>query len=97
MLSEDGTSAPESVRCSAARAGDEFAVEVKFHVREGAGGTPVGLAISPEVAEQIRHGGGTEQFGRAQRQTAHGAQLLLELTGHASIDGEMARVMRPWR
>src|SRR5207245_6309948 len=43
---------------------------------------------------QIGHGGGPEQIGRAQRQPADGAELLLELAGEARVEAEVPAVVR---
>src|SRR5690242_10929487 len=56
---------------------------------------PVGLSVSPQIAEQIRHGGRKVLLHGAERQTRYGPKLLLELAGHVSIEGEMTGVMRP--
>src|SRR4051812_25863361 len=81
----------------AAGPGFRLAVEVELDVGEAAGGLPVGLAAGPEVAQEVRHGGGAEELRRAQRQAADGPQLLLELAGDAGVEGEVAGVVRARR
>ena len=79
-----------------ARGGGSLAVEVKLDAGVGPEcGVPAGLAVGPEVAQQVDHGRGHDQVGRAQRQTAEGAHLLLELAGDAGLDRQMPRVVRP--
>src|SRR6185295_17104152 len=68
--------------------------EMQLDVGESAGGLPVWLAGFPEIAEQIRHRGGTEEISGAQRQAAYGAELLFELTGEARVESEMAGIVR---
>ncbi len=74
-----------------------FPVQVELHVGKRARGLPVGLARGPEVTEQVRHDGRPELVGRAERQTAHGAELLLELARHAGLDRQVAGVLRARR
>src|SRR5436305_713358 len=78
----------------AAGPGVGLAVEVKLDVGEVAGGLPVRLAAGPEVAEEVRHGGGAEELGRAQRQAADGPEPLLELACGAGVEGEAAGAAR---
>ena len=56
-----------------------------------------GSPVCPEVAEQVRHRRRAQQLGRAERQAADGAQLLLELAGDAGVEGEVAGVVRARR
>lgn len=45
-------------------AGHEFAVQVQLDFGESAGSLPVGLALLPEIAEEIGHGRRTILCGR---------------------------------
>src|SRR5919205_51971 len=63
-----------------------LAVEVQLDVGEGGGRAPVGLALGPEVAEEVRHRRRAQKLGRAEREVADGAQLLLELAGYARVE-----------
>ena len=74
-----------------------FPVEMQLDVRHGQRRGPIGLAVLPEVAQQVGHGRRPQQFGGAQRQPADGPHLLLELAGHGGVDGEVARVVRARR
>src|SRR2546427_532543 len=55
------------------------------------------FVLAPQVAEQIGHGGGPQQFRRAEGQPAHGAKLLLKLAGDAGVEGEVSGVVRTRR
>ena len=79
------------------RAGLDFTVEVKLHIGQRAGRSPAGLPCLPQIPEQIGHGSSCDEFGRAQRQTAYGAQLLFELTRVRSVDRQVPGVMRSGR
>ncbi len=79
----------------AAGLGFVLAVEMQLDVGEGARGVPIGLAVGPEIAEQICHRGGSQLLGRSQGQSADGAMLLLELAGDTGVKGEMPRIVRP--
>src|SRR5436305_8232857 len=81
----------------AAGTGVGLAVEVELDLGEAAGSRPVRLATGPEVAQEVRHGGGAEELGRAQWQAADGPELLLELAGDAGVEGEVAGVVRARR
>ena len=52
---------------------------------------------APEVAEQIRHRGRAQLLGRAERKPADRPKLLLELAGHAGVEGKVAGVVRTRR
>src|SRR5947207_4049924 len=60
-------------------------------------GRPVWLAILPNITEQVRHGGRTNQVRRAERQSANRADMLLELAGYAALDCPMPRIVRTRR
>ena len=74
-----------------------FAIQVQFQFRQRERRQPVGLAVPPDVAQQIRHGRGTQHFRATQWQPADRANLLLKLTGNAGVDGQMTGVVRAWR
>lgn len=59
-VSEDGEVAHFS-----AGAGFEFAIEVDLHVPETAEGGPIGGAGFPDIAQEVDHGGRSEEFGGA--------------------------------
>ena len=61
------------------------------------GGRPVRLAVRPQIAEQVGHRRRLQQLGRAERQAADRAQLLLELAGAAGVERQVAGVVRPRR
>ena len=78
-------------------AGRPLAVEVERDARIAAqGGVPPRLAagLGPQVAEQVDHRRRHHQVGRAQRQAAEGAHLLLELAGDGRLDRQVPRVVR---
>ena len=58
---------------------------------------PIGFPTLPNIAEEIRHRRRAQNFGRAQRQTADRAHLLLELARGAGFDRPMAGIVRPRR
>src|SRR5215210_9122399 len=74
-----------------------LAVEVELDLGKAAGGGPIGLAVLPEVAQEVRHGGGAQELGRAQGEAGDGPELLLELAGDAGVEGEVAGVVRARR
>ncbi len=74
-----------------------FAVQVQGNAGGCQRRRPFGFAPLPLVAEQVRHGRRAQHRGRPERQAADGADLLLELTGHAGVDGQVARVVRARR
>ena len=74
-----------------------FPVQVELHVRESTGGRPVRLALGPQLPEQIRHRCRLQQLGRAEREAADRAHLLLELTRHRRIERQVAGVVGPRR
>src|SRR5206468_4314738 len=57
----------------------------------------VRFTVGPEVAEEICHCRGFEHARRSERESANRAQLLLELTGDARVEGEMAGIVRARR
>ena len=56
------------------------------------GSVPARLATgeTPQVTQEIDHCRRHDQVGRAQRQSAQGAHLLLELAGDAGFDRQMS-------
>ena len=76
--------------------GTGLAIEVEGGSGGIENGGPVGrsIFICPNIAQEVKHGTGLFQSGRAEGQSANGPGLLLELRGHASIDGMVAGVMR---
>ena len=56
-----------------------------------------GVPVVPEIAEKIGHRGRLQQIGRAERQPADGAQLLLELAGATGVERQMPGVVRTRR
>lgn len=74
--------------------GRGFAVEVDGNGRVGSEGSiPAGGVREPEVAEEVGHGGGSPEVGRAEREAAEGPDLLGELGGFGGLDGEVAGVV----
>src|SRR5688572_1047543 len=63
------------------RLGVALAVEVEPDARPRQRLRPTRLAVLPEIAEQVGHGRRPQQIGRAERQAADRAELLLELAG----------------
>jgi hypothetical protein len=68
----------------------KFAIQVQLDFRYQEGSSPIGLAVRPEIAEQIRHGCRPQKLSRAERHPAYGSQLLLELAGHACINRQVS-------
>src|SRR5688572_23030947 len=56
---------------------------------------PIRFPTFPFISEQIRHCRGGMPACAAKWQATNSSHLLLELTTYASIDREMARVVRP--
>lgn len=79
------------------RASLSFAVEVEGGGREGKEGSPIGLAVIPEVSQKVRHGGGAMGGDGAEGEPADGANLLFELAGGAGFGGEVAGIVDPGR
>ena len=88
-----------TVRCPIfrPRRGTALPYKCSFTLGIASAARPVGLADRPEIAEQIGHRGRLEEFGRSQRQAAHGAHLLLELAGTAGIERQVPGVVRTRR
>src|SRR5688572_3048245 len=73
------------------RSGLALAVEMQLHARQLEGALEGRIdPVAPELAEEIRDRRRTHDFGRAERQVAHGAHELLELARDA---GRLARVI----
>ena len=66
---------------------------MQFHKWILQGGRPVGLALGPQIPEQVGHGCGRTQLRGAKREAADRAHLLLELACDAGIDREVARIV----
>src|SRR5579885_1594 len=81
----------------ATSARDRFAIEMQFDMRIRVGGSPVGFAMLPEIAKQIRHCRRAKLLCRAEWQATDGPQLLLKLAGDAGINRQMPGVMRTRR
>ena len=69
-----------------------FAIIVKGQPLDGQQPLPAG-----HLAEKIDHCRVSEGSGAAEWQAADGAQMVLELAGHATLDGPMSRVMHARR
>ncbi len=80
-----------------ARAGVGLAIEMQFKVRKLKRPGPIRFTILPQISEQIRHRRRPQVFGRAKRQAANRAKLLLELRGDAGVECEMAGIVRARR
>ncbi len=76
-----------------AGAGVGFAVEVERSRGKSEKGSPIGLAVIPQVSQKIKHGGGTRGRDLAEGQTADGADLLFKLAGGAGFGGQVAGVV----
>ena len=74
-----------------------LAVEVEGGSGGIENGGPIGRSvfIRPNIAQEVKHGTGLFQRSRAEGQSANSPGLLLELRGHASIDGVVTGVMGP--
>ena len=81
----------------AAFPGGEFSVKVQFYVGHREGSGPIGLAVRPEVAEEVCHGRRAEELRGPDRQVAYGPQLLFELACDARVEGQVARIVRTRR
>ena len=70
---------------------------MEFDARiESQRGVPARLAagLRPQVAEQVDHRRRHQQVRRAQRQSAQGPHLLLELARDGRLDRQVSRVVR---
>ena len=74
----------------------ELAVQVQLDVGKRTP-PPSPARLPPQIAQQVGHRRRPQQFGRAQRQAADGAQLLLELAGDAGVERQVPGVVRPGR
>src|SRR2546421_9072374 len=72
-------------------------VKMQTNAADAESRRPVWFAVFPDIAQQIRHGSRTNQIRRAQRQSANGAHMLLELARRASFDRPMPRIVRTRR
>ena len=70
-----------------ARAGLGFSVKVKGSTGEGEEGSPIGFAVVPKIAEEVKHSGGVGGGDMAEGKAADGAELLFKLAGGASFGG----------
>src|SRR5258705_293029 len=67
---------------------------MQLDVGESQGRHPIWLTWFPKVTQEVGHGGRLELLGRAEREAADGAELLLELAGAAGIERQMSRIVR---
>ena len=95
-LLPDRDSAPSNAPSCGPGAAPAFRTDAASR-RETRSARPIRFAIGPEIAQQIRHRRRTVHLRRSQRQSAHRAQLLLELAGDAGVDGQVPRVVRTRR
>src|SRR5256885_14888143 len=66
-----------------------LAVKMQMNVVDAESGHPIWFAVSPNITQQVRHGGGTNQIRRAQRQSTNRTHMLFELAGRAAFDRPM--------
>src|SRR6267143_4329881 len=72
----------------------ELPVEMQLHSRESQRRSPFWFTCFPQVAQNVRHRRRLQLLGRPERQTADGAELLLELTGAARIERQVTGIVR---
>jgi hypothetical protein len=66
---------------------------MEFYLRHGDGPPPPRRLVLPEITEQIRHRGWRMLTRRAERKSADGPHLLLELARDVGVDREVAGVV----